>query len=264
MSLVPGIYTRGGPLTWLGRAWAGVLLGGDHATLGGTSAAFLHGLEKAEPTRITVYTRRQVSPKTGFQFIRRTRTSGGEPPRTTYEATVVDLCADLDEDELAALLADALSSRKTKAKQLLDEIAGRRRVPHRNLLRQVLGDTSQGAHSALERRYLTDVERAHGLPAATRQAHAHAKHRNDVWYEDYGLLVELDGKAHHRGSAALHDRARDNDHALLGLITLRFGWNDVAGIAACQTAELVAAALAGRGWPGPLTPCSRCARVHDV
>ena len=41
-----GIYTRGGPLTWLGRAWAGVLIGGDDAVLGGGAAAFLHELDK--------------------------------------------------------------------------------------------------------------------------------------------------------------------------------------------------------------------------
>jgi len=219
---------------------------------------------KKEPPAITVYTRRQLSPLTGFTFVRGSRKSVGEPPRTTVEATVLDLCAGRDEDELAALLADALSSRKTKQKQLLAELAGRSRVPNRELLRQVLGDATSGAHSALERRYLVDVERAHGLPAAIRQSHAHAQHRNDAWYEKFGLLVELDSKEHHRGSAALRDQRRDNDHALLGLITLRFGWSDVTGSAVCDTAQLVAAALTARGWPGPVTNCPHCALVHDV
>lgn len=137
---------------------------------------------------------------------------------------MIDLCADRDEDGLAALLADALSSRRTTTERLLTEVRRRTRVRHRKLLCEVLGDVSVGAHSALERRFLLNVERAHGLPCATRQAHARTKHRSDAWYEEFGLLVELDSKLHHSGGAAFHDMTRDNDHALAGLTTLRFGW----------------------------------------
>ena len=37
---------------------------------------------------------------------------------------------------------------------------------------RALGDVAAGAHSPLEYRYVRDVERAHGLPAADRQARA--------------------------------------------------------------------------------------------
>lgn len=251
-------------MTWLGRAWAGVLIGGDGAVLGGDAAAFLHGLGRLEPDLITVHTSRQLMPPAGYTFIRGLRESGGEPPRISCEATVLDLCAERDEDDLAALLADAISGRRTTPKKLLREIERRRRVPHRALLRRMLGDVSSGAHSALERRYYVDVEQGHSLPAATRQINAHADHRSDCWYQEFRLLVELDGKLHHSGSAAFRDRGRDNDHALLGLTTLRFGWSDVTGVAVCHTAQVVAAALTMRGWPGPLTSCRRCALVHDV
>jgi hypothetical protein len=36
----------------------------------------------------------------------------------------------------------------------------------------VLRDVAEGAYSVLERRYLRDVERAHGLPAGRRQVRA--------------------------------------------------------------------------------------------
>ncbi len=259
-----GIYLRGGSLSWLGRAWAGVLLGGDDAVLGGASAAFLHGLEKTEPSTIEVFTPRQRGPLTGYVFSRAVRQGVGEPPRTTYEATVLDLCADRDEDELAALLADAVSGRRTKPKSLLAEIERRTRVPNRALLCQMLGQVAGGTHSALERRYLVDVETPHGLPTATRQAGPHAAHRGDAWYQQFGVMVELDSKLHHSGGAAFRDLNRDNDHALMGIITLRFGWADVTGIAVCHTAQVVADALTARGWAGPLSPCRRCARVHDI
>lgn len=259
-----GIYTRGGTLPWLGRAWAGVLLGGDDAVLGGSAAAFLHDLEKAEPSTIEVHTPRQRRPLTGYTFSRAVRQGVGEPPRTTFEATVLDLCADRDEDELAALLADAVSGRRTNPKRLLTEIARRSRVPNRALLCQMLGQVAAGSHSALERRYLVDVETPHGLPTATRQAGPHAAHRGDAWYEPYGVMVELDSRLYHSGGAAFRDQNRDNDHTLMGIITLRFGWADVTGIAVCHTAQVVADALTGRGWAGPPSTCRRCARVHDI
>ena len=44
------------------------------------------------------------------------------------------------------------------------------RLPRRRLLLEVLDDVSTGAYSALERRYLRDVERAHALPTGARQS----------------------------------------------------------------------------------------------
>ncbi len=262
--ITPGFYRRWSEQTWLSRAWAGLLMGGSTAVLGGTTAGYLHKLVRDEPDTITVYTTSQVVHRQGWQFIRGQRASRGEPARTRYEATVIDLCADRDEDGLAALLADALSSRRTTTERLLTEVRRRTRVRHRKLLCEVLGDVSVGAHSALERRFLLNVERAHGLPCATRQAHARTKHRSDAWYEEFGLLVELDSKLHHSGGAAFHDMTRDNDHALAGLTTLRFGWGHVTGSSACATARTLAAALSARGWAGPITSCPHCALVHPV
>lgn len=263
-TLTPGIYLRASEPTWMGRAWAGLLIGGSTAVLGGAAAGFLERLVRQEPEVITVYTARQVAARAGWSFIRGTRRSRGEPARSTYEATVVDLCADRNEDDIAALLADALSSRRTTAKRLLGEVHGRSRLRHRALLSEVLGDVTVGAHSALERRFLVNVERAHGLPAAVRQARALTQHRSDAWYEDFGILVELDSKLHHTGGAAFHDMTRDNDHALVGIATLRFGWGHVNGSAACATAGVLGEALAARGWAGPLTSCPHCAMVHPV
>lgn len=72
--------------------------------------------------------------------------------------------------------------------------------------------------------------------------------QSDVWYAEYGVLVELDGKAYHRGQAALDDMDRDNDHQLVGAITLRFGWRPVAS-APCQGGREGDPRLRCRGWP---------------
>lgn len=260
-----GVYARGADPGWLGRAWAGLLIGGSTAVLGGTTAGYLEKLVREPPDVITAYSSRQLASRDGWLFIRGHRLARGEPARTRYEATVIDLCcSSRDEDALAALLSDAVSSRRTTAKRLLTEVDGRTRVRHRSLLRQVLCDVSQGAHSALERRFLVAVERAHELPTATRQAHARTKHRSDAYYEDFGLVVELDSKLHHRGSASFVDMSRDNDHALVGIVTLRFGWAHVTGSNDCSTAEVIAAALSSRGWTGPGRTCPHCELVHPV
>lgn len=259
----PGIYARGPEVGWLGRAWSGLIVGGGLSVLGLEAAAFLHRLTRDEPPTIAVFTQRQVAHRPGFQFIRGARTGAGEPVRTSREATVLDLCARADEDAIAALLADVISSRRVSAKRLRNELQRRERLANGVLIKDVLGDVAVGAHSALERRYLNDVERAHGLPAATRQASAAAGQRSDAWYEEFNLLIELDSKLHHCGAAAFRDMTRDNNHALRGLTTLRLGWKHVTGSASCESAQLVAQALTERGWTGIAQACSHCALVHE-
>jgi hypothetical protein len=258
-----GYYCRAGSVDWPGRAWAGLLMGGSAAVLGMDAAAHLHGLINAAPDEITVFAPTPVAARPGWRFLRSTRSGTGEPARTSIAATVVDLCAERDEDAIAALVADAISSRKTTAQDLIAEIDSRPRLTKRRLLREVLGDVRSGAHSALERRYLVHVERAHGLPEAQRQRRVHADHRSDAYYE-YGLLVELDGRAHHRGAAVFHDMLRDNDHSAMGVVTLRLGWAHVVGTAQCETAAFIGSLLMSRGWAGPLQTCQRCRLVHQV
>lgn len=257
-TLTPGIYLVGQGSGWLGRAWAGILLGGERSVLGLESAGYLHGVIKTEPAEITVFTPADHANRIGWRFIRASRIGNGEPTRAGLEATVLDLCAGRDDDDMAALLADVISNRRSTAKRLLAELAVRRRQPSRRLLRDILGDVQAGAHSALERRFLVNVERAHGLPEAVRQARAGHRHRADAWYREYRLLAELDSKLHHTGGAAFRDMARDNDHALVGLLTLRLGWADVSGVAACRTARTVGQILMSRGWEGPVQPCDHC------
>ena len=180
------------------------------------------------------------------------------------EATVVDLCADAESDAIAATIADAVSSRRTTPERLLAEVNNRSTIRNRATIREIVGGVSAGSHSSLEWRYHRDVERAHGLPEATRQGRIVAAHRGDAWYADHGVLVELDSRLHHSGGAAFRDMMRDNEHAMAGVLTLRFGWAHVMGVAACETAAIMARVLMARGWEGPQLPCRRCARRHAL
>ena len=134
----------------------------------------------------------------------------------------------------------------------------------------LLTDVELGAHSALELRYLRDVERAHGLPRGERQSVRSAgrsenQHRayRDVLYREFGLVVELDGRVGHVGDGRLRDLRRDNVSALRGERTLRYGWQDVTE-EPCTTAFQVAGMLGRGGWPGLPSRCSRCHRLPDA
>lgn len=265
--LGPGVYlTSGLPPTWLALAWAGVLMGGDDACLGGMSAWHLHGLVAAPPHVIRVLTpatvRRPVV-EGPWEFVRTRRElrSVGMPPRTGIEDTVLDLCADpdLSLDGLVGFVTDAVQQRRTTEGKVSRALAERSRHPRRASLREVLGDVAVGARSPLERRYLRDVERAHRLPTAGRQLRRR-RTEVDVWYAEHQLLVELDGRLGHAGSGKFRDMRRDNAGAEAGLATLRYGYADVSADP-CGVAEQVGLVLRLRGWSGRVTPCPHCLRV---
>ncbi len=258
--VVPGVTALGAEPGWLGRAWTGLLLGGSTSVLGLEAAGYLHGFVRQEPQEIAVFVAPEVvlSPRPGWRFYRRERVGRGEPTRTPAGVTAIDLCERTDEDGVTALLADVVSGRYSTTRELLAEVEGRSRVARRPLLRDILGDVAGGCHSPLERHYALNVERAHGLPEAVRQARVGARHRTDALYDSYRLLVELDGKIYHSGSRSFHDLTRDLDHAQLGLHTVRLGWSHVTGVASCLTARAVGGMLIARGWEGPITPCRRC------
>lgn len=257
-SLVPGVYQLSGETTWLARAWAGILMAGPDAVLGGEAAAHLHGL-RPEPFEITVYSRAQLVRVPGWRFIRSQRQGVGALPRTRVAETILDLAGDLRAEELLAVMADALVRRRVTPERLRMALADRPWQRQRALVAEVIGQTKRGVRSPLEGRYDRDVEVAHGLPVGTRQKSlGHGD--SDVLYEAERVIVELDGREFHSGSRLVRDRERDNQHLLLGVTPLRFGWIEVAGDP-CRVATLVAGALTAAGWTGVPTPCPRCRRV---
>jgi very-short-patch-repair endonuclease len=267
--LTDGIYHLGVEPTWDTRSWAGVLLGGPGARLGGEAAGHLWGLLDDPPKVIQVLVpqARQLAPRDCWTFTRerpgvRAARTWGEPPRTGVADTVVDLCADRDAEGVVDLVARSVQSHLVDAAQLLSCARSRGRLPHRATLLALLGEVGQGAESTLELCYLRDVERAHGLPRGLRQQRSRTGGEvRDVLYQEYATVVELDGLAHLR--RILRDMRRDNAALLDGLVSLRFGWTDVSE-RPCRVAWQVAALLVARGWSGLPTRCPRCALATDA
>ncbi len=119
-------------------------------------------------------------------------------------------------------------------------------------------------HSPLELNYARDVERAHGLPRGKRQLRSRrGSYYRDVTYEEFQLIVELDGRLGHDGLGRFRDMRRDNLAILMGQLTLRYGWFDVVD-RPCQVAWEVAAVLAARGWTAVPSRCHRCRHAVDL
>jgi very-short-patch-repair endonuclease len=191
----------------------------------------------------------------------RSRTSIGSPPRLTVEDTVLDLIDDPDCTARDAVnwLTMAVQARKTTPERILRAARSRHFLRQRSLLEDVLVDVRAGVRSPIELDYLRNVERAHGLRVGRRQV-GRRNTEVDVCYEDYGLLVELDGRLGHTGMGRFRDMRRDNWATTDGLATLRYGKVDVFGTP-CEVAQEVAVNLARLGWHGVLRHCDRCRRV---
>ncbi|GAA4684557.1 hypothetical protein [Nocardioides nanhaiensis] len=208
---------------------------------------------------------RRVDPVLGVRAVRRIAyeqvVHPSRRPRTvTVEhAALTVAVAARTVDAAVAALADVCQSRLTTPERLRRHLESQSRVARRGLLTAVLDDVSVGAWSALERRYLAQVERAHGLPGADRQRRVRpcgsAAYR-DVDYRARQVVVELDGRLAH-GAPGQRWADLDRDLAALvgGDITLRVGWAQV--LQPCRLAGTVGRVLAARGWTGRAHACSR-------
>jgi hypothetical protein len=182
-------------------------------------------------------------------------------PRTRVEDTVLDLVTAAATFELGySWIARAVSGDLATVSMLRAALAGRTRIRWRAWLTDAFEESRDGANSPLERRYVRDVERAHALPKAQRQARrtlGGRTHFKDNWYAEYRVAVEIDGPAYHQGDHAEADKERDNlNLAADAAQTYRFGPVSVTE-RACESAARVAATLRRNGWTGIPHPCHR-------
>lgn len=264
--ILSGVYVdHTGPPTWRQRAWAGVLYHRP-AALAGASALRAAGLDRAtEPRGIELavqWPRRVVDPSgyctTTIADFDGLALRNLSPPRVRLERAALQVAArSASEDAAVAVLGDVCQQRFSTPGRLLEALGEQTRLRHRALLTEVLGDVAVGTNSALERRYLRHVERAHGLPEGDRQVRAHTPLGvvyRDVKYVGQFLVVELDGRLGHDGTAdAWDDLERDVEAALGGLLTVRAGWRQA--LQPCRLSASVAAILSARGWSGAARPC---------
>ena len=261
------VWTGWGEPPWGSWAWAGVLAAGDRSRLGGEASGHLWGLRPEPPViEVLLPAPGSCTVRGPWRFVRespglRSARSVGEPPRLGVLDTVLDLADVGDEADVVELLTQAQRRRLVSATALLAALDGRTQHRHRKLLVDLLADVAEGVESPLELQYLREVERPHGLPEGRRNRYRGGlRYRTDVGYDQYLLLVELDGRLGHEGASRFRDFRRDNAFAVRALLTLRYGWYDVVH-RPCEVAAQVALVLQQRGWDGVPSRCRRCELV---
>ena len=271
--LVPvfrGVYVdHTGPLSWLNRAWAAVLYH-EGSALCGRSALELGG----HPIHVALPAGRKGArlPGVVLHQLRNLEARvqwNRSPPRLRIEEAVLDVAgAARTTSEAVAVVSDVIGRRATTPARVLAALEARGRSPRGVELRRILADAVAGSRSVLERAFLVSVERAHGLPAGSRQHRALAADGSalyrDVLYREWGVAVELDGVVWHSDSASrARDMTRDLDAVVSGITTIRLGWYQVCDDP-CGTAARVARVLADRGWTGRPRACSPTCAVAVV
>ena len=267
------------PPTWDQRAWAAVLAFAP-AALSGESALRAHGVRAAQgrergraqldatpvrvPIEICVDETRSLLAVPGVRLERVTGFEGWammhlSPPRTRVEHALLKVGSRLDEAGAVALLGDACQQGHSTPARLVAALDRLPRLRHRRLLRAILADVALGAYSVLERAYLTQVERGHGLPGGSRQRRvvqgASVAFR-DVEYLRWRTVVELDGRlGHETATDRWADLERDLAAAAQRTMTLRVGWGQT--LEPCRLAETIGRVLRARGWRGSIHPCAR-------
>jgi predicted transcriptional regulator of viral defense system len=244
--------------------WAAVTRAGRGAVLSHGTAAEIHGFTEQRSTRIHITVPADSNPARNRKIpgvvIHRSRQVDAEVlpswelPRTTITATVLDLVAAAKTfDDGYAWICRATAREAVTAGMLRAALASRARMPWRKWLEDALDDAEDGINTALERRYVAGVERAHGLPAARRQARqrpASTVYLLDNYYEEFRLCVELDGQTSHPAGERRRDTRRDNENlAEEDITTLRLGWPDSTALR-CESARQIAKILIRRGWSG--------------
>ena len=266
MTVHHGVYlTIPGRDDWHTTALAAQLAVPDSAWSSRT-AAFVQGLLRYPPPQIqlVVAADRRVTCPPGVDVRRRLDVDRAVdqlhwPWRTVVAETILDVGSTASEDTLLAMLGRAFQRGLVTEEAVRAALDLRRGHRHRALLDDVLAMASDGAESAMEVRYVRDVERAHGLPVGRRQrpTPGGGAQRHDIGYDEQRVLVELDGRLAHEGfEAQQRDGRRDRRGATRGWLTIRAYWTDVA-VTPCELAVDVDAVLVSRGGTSDLRPCRK-------
>lgn len=260
-----------GPLSRGAQMWAAVLRAGPEAVLSHYSAAELDGFAPGPSAlmHVTVPLAQRVVKLPGVVVHRSGRLDLARhpvrrPPRTRVEETALDLAQMAGTfDDAFGWISRPCNGRLTTPLLIRAAMHSRGRVRRRAELDLILSEIADGVMSPLENRWVRDVERAHGLPAAERQVpviRGGIVHYLDNLYRELGIGVELDGAAYHPPDDRWHDIGRDNELAAGGMLVLRYGWADIRS-RPCKTAIQFGAVAVQRGWTGSLRRCGPCCDV---
>lgn len=225
------IVLHTGPLPDGARRWAAVFEAGPRAFLDGDSALVAAGLTGWHESALRVSVPRGVKPRRGKGLnVRQTRRWSADDvvpvglPRSRPDVAVVRGALWARSDKQAAtLMTMSVQQRLVTPDQIAVELLRIRRDKRRAFLHAVCLDLLGGVRSIGELDFARECRRR-GLPEPTRQVLRRGRGGSyylDVLFEEWGLVVEVDGIHHAWASQIVPDALRQNDVMLQGERVLR-------------------------------------------
>ncbi|GAB3071598.1 hypothetical protein [Nocardioides zeae] len=224
------VIVHTGPLPRAAELWAAVLGAGPRAYLDGVAALEVAGLRRfaGGDIRVSVPRGARVRRARGVA-VRQTRrfdpadVVGTGIPRSRPEVAAVRGALWADSDRQATLLLTmSVQQGVTTTERIATELLRIRRDRRRRLVGTVLLELAGGAESLGEIDVARECRRR-GLPEPTRQSRRRARDGSyflDVWWEGYGLVVEIDGIHHAWAENVVADAIRHNAVTLSGADTV--------------------------------------------
>jgi very-short-patch-repair endonuclease len=238
------VVAHSGPLTERQLLRIALLWAGPHAALAGLTAARLDGFTwsagKGSIANGSIHViaqaghkRRPVPPRLNIvTHYARTLTSADvhptrQPRRTRIARSLVDAAAWMPTDKGAmAVLAAGVQQRLVRIDDLRRVAERTETLRRRGLMTDTLGDIEGGAQALSELDFTQQVVRRYRLPEPSRQmARRDGRGRRrwiDVAWDEWKVVVEIDGAQHTDPLQRWDDMERDNGLRIDGYQPLRF------------------------------------------
>lgn len=225
------LAVHAGPLGERSLEWIAVLEAGPRAVLDGASSLVAGGLQGFRPDSIRVSVPRgaRVIRVRGVD-VRQTRrlhaddVVGGGVPRTSIDVAAIRAALWARSDRQAALLLTMTVQQRLVTPRQLGEVMLRvRRDRRRRFIHEVILDLWGGVESLGELDVAREC-RERGLPEPTRQVVRQGRggrYYLDVYWEEWGVAVEIDGIHHSWATHVVGDALRQNELVLQGDVVLR-------------------------------------------
>ena len=225
------LATHTGQVSIAGLQWAAVFEAGPRAHLDGVSALIASGLEHftADRIRVSVPRGARVRHAPGCDIRQTRRWSPGDVvasgvPRSRASVAAVRAALWARSDKQAVLvLTMAVQQRLTTAEALGEQALRVRRDKRRPLVQAVILDLLGGVRSLGELQFARECRRR-GLPEPTRQVirkGRNGRYYLDVIWDDWRVVVEIDGIHHTWAINVVGDALRQNDLTLTDAVVLR-------------------------------------------
>jgi very-short-patch-repair endonuclease len=259
--LSQSIYVHTGPVPDAAFLWAAVFEAGPRAFLDGESALVAAGLTGYTTTTVRVSVPRGAKVRRGRGLnIRQTRrwaaddvvTTSGVPRTRPAVAAIRGALWAKTPRQGALLLTMAVQQGLVTAEQLALEMLRIRRDRRRAFVHGVLLDLLGGVRSLGELDFAREC-RQRGLPEPDRQVLRRGRNGRyylDVYWDEWGVVVEIDGIQHAWAAQLVPDALRQNDITLAHALVLRLPLLGLR-VAADDFFEQTEEALRSRGFPAP-------------